>query len=438
MMFATVLIAMLATFQSLTATTPSDSSAFPGDGASASENQYAHDPTIIQVGKKYFCFSTGSFEGHMLRESTDLRTWKDLGSIFPHTPEWLTKRYTHRSIWAPDAVLLGKTLRSYYCASNFGTNQSVIGMAECANFDPDQPTKGWVDKGLVVESRPGADVFNAIDPEVIVDPDGRHWMFFGSYFGGIYTIELDPLTGLLKSPANPEPILVARNMGERGNPLEGAAICRREGYYYLFVSYGLAAQGVRSTYRVMVGRSKVVTGPFVDAKGVTMVDGGHVNVLKTSPPMFSPGHSDVFQDKSGRWLMPYHFYDGRHYWVDGKWGRPTLQVRELLWSEDGWPLPGLPVEYDIPSHKSGHLEGKWIHQVDFSEPAAIEINRNGEVRNGKQVGRWEQKGDHLTLRWPKTEPPGEFWIDELQIAYDGRYYVGRNQAGDVIRGIRSH
>jgi arabinan endo-1,5-alpha-L-arabinosidase len=307
-------------------------------------------------------------------------------------------------------------------------------MAECAEFDPAHPLAGWVDHGLVIESRPGVDIFNAIDPEVIDDENGQPWMFFGSYFGGIFVLPLDAKTGLRSGG---EPILVARNTGERGNPLEGAAVCRRDGYYYLFVSYGLAAQGVRSTYRIMVGRSKSVTGPFVDVKGVSMVDGGHLNVLKGSPPMFSPGHSDILQDPSGRWLMPYHYYDGRRYWTDDKWGRPTLQVREILWSSDGWPLPGLPVEYDILSKAHKNPVGTWTHQVDFGEPSTVELAQDGTVRNGNQKGVWEQTNDRLTLRWPRADAPGQYWVDELQLAYQNRYYVGRNQAGVIIRGIRN-
>jgi arabinan endo-1,5-alpha-L-arabinosidase len=186
----------------------------------------------------------------------------------------------------------------------------------------------------------------------------------------------------------------------------------------------------------MVGRSKSVTGPFLDADGKSMVDGGHVNVLKTSPPMFSPGHSDMLQDHNGRWLMPYHFYDGRHYWTDGKWGVPTLQIREVLWSADGWPLPGLPVEFDPDSHAHPSPVGKWIHQADFGEPAVVEFRRDGTVVNGDQIGKWEVQGEALTLRWPKTDSPGALWVDSLQLAYKGNYYVGRNQAGFVIRGMR--
>jgi arabinan endo-1,5-alpha-L-arabinosidase len=393
-----------------------------------------HDPTIIQIGGRYFCFHTSGNSFGVMRSSKDLREWKALGPILPSQPEWLKSRYRHQSIWAPDVLVLGSKLRVYYSASNWGVNQSVIGLAECENFNPEKPLEGWVDKGLVIESRTDKETYNAIDPETIVDEHGRHWMFFGSYFAGIYVVELDPATGKLK---NNDLILVARNTSERGNPLEGAAVCRRDGYYYLFVSYGLAGQGVRSTYRIMVGRSRLPNGPFVDAGGKKMEDGGFVNVLKSSPPMFSPGHSDILQDTSGRWFMPYHFYDGRQNWRGDLWGRPTLQIREILWSPDGWPMPGLAMEYQIPGRERKDAVGKWIHQADFSGPGEIELKADGSIAGGRVPGRWEASGDRLTLKWTDADAPTGTWTDKLTLAYGNRYYVGRNDRGMVVRGIRA-
>lgn len=414
-----------------------DGAAFPGDAAISRNAEHVHDPTVIPFGGRYFCFSTSGDGFGVLRSSKDMRAWTVHGAILPEQPDWLKKRYAHKAIWAPDVLVMGEKLRLYYCASEFGTNGSVIGLAECGRFDPKDPQKGWRDVGLVLESVRGKDTFNAIDPETIVDDSGRHWLFFGSYFAGLYVVELDPATGLRLKDR--EPILVARNTGERGNPLEACAVTRRDGYYYLFVSYGLAAQGVRSSYRIMVGRSREVTGPYVDAANKPMADGGHVNVLKSSPPMFSPGHSDVFRDSSGRWWMPYHFYDARQNWFGDTWGLPTLQVRELLWSPDGWPLPGLPIESKPPKAKAiaaNDLVGKWIHQVDFGRPSEVELLSGGAAKNGEQRGTWTLTDDRLTLRWPRPDAPNEPWIDRLTVAYGGAYYVGRNGTGAVIRGMR--
>jgi arabinan endo-1,5-alpha-L-arabinosidase len=414
-------------------------SVFPGDDASSVASQHVHDPTIVQFKGMYFCFSTSGDGFGVVRSSKGMLSWKVLGPLFDKMPNWIAAKYPGvRSVWAPDVVILGDKLRVYYCVSKkFGANSSVIGIAECDKFDVDNPLKGWHDVGMVLESVDGKDTFNAIDPEVLVDKDGRHWLFYGSYWAGIYVVELAPATGFIKKGS--EPVLAAKNTTERGNPLEGAAACYREGYYYLFVSYGLAAQGIRSTYRIMVGRSKTPNGPFLDADNKAMSDGGYVNVLKTSPPMFSPGHSDVFKDSAGRYLMPYHFYDGRHHWHGDLWGVPTLQVRELLWSADGWPLPGMPVEYDKKDLHKGKTDspvGKWRQQADFGEPRITEYKADGTVSDGWTTGTWKMEGKLLKVRWPSRFEPSEFFIDTLQFAYDGAYYVGRNQAGSVIRGTR--
>jgi arabinan endo-1,5-alpha-L-arabinosidase len=310
----------------------------------------------------------------------------------------------------------------------------VIGLAECERFDPERPLEGWVDKGLVYETKPG-DPINAIDPEVIVAEDGRHWMYFGSYWSGIHVTELDPKTGMLRNADRPNPICVAKNLIEQGDPIEGAAVLQRNGFYYLFVSYGLAAQGVRSSYRIMVGRSKSPTGPFEDQNGKAMSDGGYVSVLKTSPPMMSPGHCDVLKLNDGRYVMPYHFYDARRIWHGDTWGLPTLQIRELLWSSDDWPLPGLPIEFERAKTEKSVI-GTWTHQVDFGQPSVVELTADGKATNDRNHGTWTLKGDELVVSWPRQDAPGRFWLDKLKVAYGNTYYVGRNDAGLIIRGVR--
>jgi arabinan endo-1,5-alpha-L-arabinosidase len=134
--------------------------------------------------------------------------------------------------------------------------------------------KGWRDLGLVIASEVDKDNFNAIDPEVIFDESGRLWMFFGSFYSELHIVELDPETGKLKNAANSGMSLIARNTNTRGNPIEAPVVIKRGEYYYLFVSYGLAAQGVRSDYHIVMGRSKAIAGPYVDTAGKPMIEGG--------------------------------------------------------------------------------------------------------------------------------------------------------------------
>jgi arabinan endo-1,5-alpha-L-arabinosidase len=418
---------------------PAELVGFPGDAWTSEGAGNVHDPMVFHYGDRYFCVCTSGNSFGVMRSSPDMKKWTVVGPILPSFPEWLTQRYRHRSLWAPNVVRVGDVLRVYYCMSNWGVNDSVIGFAECDHFDPAHPQTGWEDHGLVLDSKAGRDTFNAIDPEVMIDRTGRHWMYFGSYFDGLHTVELDPATGKLKDPEHPNIISTARNTGERGDPLEATAMCQHGGYYYLFTSYGLAGQGIRSTYRIMVGRSTDPAGPFTDADGKSMVDGGHVNVLKGSPPMFAAGHCHIFQDTDGRYLMPYHFYDSRHYWVRDMWGLPTLQVRELLWSADGWPLPGLPIGCDeqlAKARKHANLAGTWILQTDFANPMDLELKSNGDAVCEGVTGKWSVTGEEADITWPSDAPFTLRNLHHAVVAYHGNYFVGRAGAEGIIRAIR--
>ena len=409
--------------------------AFPFDDIRY-EGGDCHDPSIVEVDGVYVMVATSGREMAPVSTSTDLLHWKRIGPIMKDPPEWLkTAVPQHRSVWAPAPLLLGKALRVYYCASQkFGSNTSFIGVAENSNFDPANPCVGWVDRGEIVESHAEKDNFNAIDPDAMVGPDGRHWMVYGSYWSGMYLLELDPKTGLKRSGATP--IAVASNTGERNNPLEAPVLRYHEGYYYLYVTYGLAAQGVRSTYRMMVGRSKSPEGPFLGFDGKPMTDGGHTDVLKSTPPMFGPGGGNVFQDKKGEWWFAYHYYDSTRHWHGDVWGKPTLQVRRVVWA-DGWPLPGLPagVELAYPAHLS--VVGNWTYQSDFGEVFSLDLEAKGTAITPHGNGHWTIDGNQLTLHWPIVEGTTEERTEKLELDETHQFFVGRNQAGAVVRGIRA-
>jgi arabinan endo-1,5-alpha-L-arabinosidase len=420
----------------------SDDSAFPFDGFVPENAVDVHDPAIIDFDGHYICFSTSGNGFGVVRTSDDLIHWKVHGPIIRQTPDWLRQAIPqHRSIWAPEARRFGKVgLRLYYCASQaFGHNTSWIGLAQCDHFDPARPAEGWHDLGPIIDSKEGRDNFNAIDPSTLLDPTGRLWMYFGSYWSGLYVVELDPDTGMLKQPSNPDKTLIACNTEDRGNGLEAPNGIYKDGYYYLFVSYGLAAQGVRSTYHIVAGRSKNPQGPFMNAAGIDMVQGGHEDILNASAPMFGPGGQTVVQDTKGTWLMALHYYDGRVNWHGHVWGKPTLQVRQLLWAKDGWPLPGLPVTpktNELLRKKEDNVVGTWLHQVDFGAIQRVEIKSAGIcVLNSEIKGTWTKDGDTLEFKWPGDEP-GTQWVDSLILGYGDQYYVGRNQGRLVIRGFR--
>jgi arabinan endo-1,5-alpha-L-arabinosidase len=156
--------------------------AFPGDGEASINAREVHDPRILRVDSTWFCFNTNGKGCGLLRSSPDLHHWTKHGPLLPSTPPWLQERIPdHRALWAPDVVETPAGLRMYDCASlEFGRNASWLGLAECPDFDPAHPLDGWRDAGRVIDSFRGRDDFNAIDPEVAIGEDGRHWLFFGA------------------------------------------------------------------------------------------------------------------------------------------------------------------------------------------------------------------------------------------------------------------
>ncbi|MBX3096214.1 MAG: arabinan endo-1,5-alpha-L-arabinosidase [Fimbriimonadaceae bacterium] len=406
--------------------------AFPFDGARY-EGGAIHDPSIVLFGDTYVMVNTSGRELAPLSTSQDLKTWKEHGPILDPQPEWLQKAIPqHRSVWAPTPIKVGSELRIYYCASaRFGSNTSYIGFAVNKTFDPTKPLEGWEDRGMLVQSKADESDFNAIDPEVLIGPDGRHWMTYGSYWSGIFQVELDADSGALKHPGQAHRHVASNS--ERGNPLEAPVMMYHDGYYYLVVTYGLAAQGIRSTYRMVCGRSKSPEGPFLGFDEKPMTEGGNASLLKSSQPMFGPGGGNFFQDAAGDWWMAYHYYDGRRFWHGELWGAPTLQIRRVVWL-DGWPLPGLPAGVSL--ERANDLSGKWRFQTDFGHVLDLTIQSNGKTTLGDRTGDWKRDGNHLILSWPANDAPGGAWVDTLVIDSSNRYAVGRNQNGIVIRAIQ--
>jgi arabinan endo-1,5-alpha-L-arabinosidase len=293
-----------------------------------------HDPSIIRAGDTYYVFSTNQPGGGGAqipwRRSKDLRHWEKGGYVFSGLPDWTQDAVPGtEGVWAPDISYFNGLYLLYYAVSTFGKNRSAIGLATNTTLDPDSPDYRWQDRGLVFKSEEG-DNFNAIDPNHAVDLQGRHWLSFGSFWGGLKMIELDPATG--KPPVGNRPIF---SLAKRPNPeldaIEGAFIIEREGYYYLFCSFDFCCQGANSNYYTVVGRSRSITGPYGDNNRFAMSDGNGMVVLKSDSGRWrGPGGCSILRD-AGQDYIVYHAYDAR------REGVPTLRIAPLAWSADGWP-----------------------------------------------------------------------------------------------------
>jgi arabinan endo-1,5-alpha-L-arabinosidase len=290
-----------------------------------------HDPTMIREGETWYAFATNRFQGKDVPMfcSPDLRQWKFCGHVFDGVPKWAQERVPGtRGVWAPDISRTRGEFRLYYSVSTFGSNHSVIGLAVNKTLDPASPDYKWVDKGEVFASTK-TDDFNAIDPQIAGDESGGQWMSFGSFWSGIKMRRIDPETGKLSSADTTLYSLASRpRTAEIKAEIEAPAITRRGKYYYLFVSHDRCCRGAQSTYKIVVGRSEKITGPYVDRAGKPMMEGGGALLMEGNERWRGPGGQSVIRDARGDYLV-FHAYDGMT-------GRPFLQVASIAW-EDDWP-----------------------------------------------------------------------------------------------------
>ena len=365
----------------------------------------SHDPSIIKDGDWYYNITTdvkvgGSPKGGIpIRKSKDLVNWEWVGKVFDKVPEEARKWTRARILWAPDVIKIGDTFYLYYAASRFGTNQSYIGLATSKSMEGP-----WEHKGEVIKST-SSSLWNAIDPNPVLDTEGNLYMSFGSFFGGIFIVELDKTTGKLKEGS--EPSLIATRSNSVASAIEGPYIIYNTEYkkFYLFVSY----DSLSKDYNVRVGRSDKITGPYVDFNGNEMTN--------TELPPNDVGTKVMggykFGSKDG-WVMPGHnsvLKDGEDYFIvhhargdkDTNW--PYLHVRRILWSDDGWPVVS-PERYTGEQEQKLNKEqiaGQWetiILDKDNNQQLSsskITLKSNGKIDDGTGKSKWEFRAENTVI-----------------------------------------
>jgi arabinan endo-1,5-alpha-L-arabinosidase len=298
-----------------------------------------HDPCIAKAGDNYYLFATGGRRGRgivPIHTSPDLREWTRTGFVLERLPDWVSKEVPRaRNAWAPDISYFNGKYHLYYSLSSFGANDSAIALATNKKLDPKSPEYEWIDEGLVVRSRAGEDDFNAIDPNLVIEDEKNVWLAWGSFWGGIMMRRVDPQTGKLSTEDTTLHKIAARARKDdhKTPPVEGAIeapfIVRRGDYWYHFVSWDFCCRGARSNYKVVVGRSANVTGPYVDKDGKPMSDGGGTLLIEAATDQWrGAGHPAVYEEGSADYLLV-HAYSAEN-------GRSRLHISTIEW-EDGWP-----------------------------------------------------------------------------------------------------
>ncbi len=247
-----------------------------------------HDPVMIKEGNTYYLFCTGF--GISVFSSTDLQNWKKEKPVFAAAPQWAVEAVPgyRGHTWAPDINYYNGKYYLYYSVSTFGKNNSCIGVAVNKTLNPSSPDYKWEDLGKVIASVPGKDRWNAIANGNGTDTTGS-------------------------------------------NAIEAPFIFKKGAYYYLFASWDYCCRGEKSNYKVVVGRSKQVTGPYLDKNSVTMTSNGGTLVLEgDAKEWFGAGHNAVYH-ADGKDYIVYHGYDAQDK------GRSKLLINELAWDKEGWP-----------------------------------------------------------------------------------------------------
>ena len=296
-----------------------------------------HDPALAKEGDTYYLFSSGP--GIMFYESRDLTHWRLGGRVIPGEPAWaksVSSRFDGRE-WAPDISCHDGRYYLYYAVSAPGENDSAIGLLINRTLDPSAPDYRWEDQGIVLRSVTGRDLWNAIDPNIIVDADGTPWMDFGSFWGGIKLVKLNSDWKTIAEPeewyslAKRERSILEDDRSPGPAQIEGPFIFRKGDYYYLFVSWGLCCQGKDSTYKIMVGRSRHVRGPYLDKDGIALVEGGGSLLLTGDKDWAGQGGCSAYTF-DGKDYLVFHAYE----MADN--GLQKLRIAELKWDKDHWPV----------------------------------------------------------------------------------------------------
>jgi arabinan endo-1,5-alpha-L-arabinosidase len=294
-----------------------------------------HDPVLIKQDSVYYVFCTGN--GISVWSSRDLKEWKKEPAVFAKPPQWAVNAVPgfRGHTWAPDIHYYNGQYYLFYSVSQFGKNASCIGVAVNKTLHSSSPGYQWKDLGKVLQSVPGRDLWNAIDPNLFVDEQNTPWLSFGSWWTGIKLVKLDSAMKL----AEPQQwYSLAKRPRNYNSPdsaggsaaIEAPFIFKKGKYYYLFVSFDLCCKGEQSTYKIVVGRSEKLTGPYIDRNGTRLDNNGGSILLQGNKDWHGVGHNAVYS-AGGKDLLVFHGYDAKDK------GKSKLRIEELQWV-DGWPV----------------------------------------------------------------------------------------------------
>jgi arabinan endo-1,5-alpha-L-arabinosidase len=419
-----------------------------------------HDPSVIRVDDMYYVFGS-----HLAAaKSTDLMRWEQVAEhprpgnlLFPgafddvrEAYEWVGER---QAFWAPDVERLADgRFYYYYCVARIDQPRAALGLAVADNIEGPYENLGIIFKsGMWGEPSPDGEIYNprfhpnAVDPHTFHDKNGKPWMVYGSYSGGMFIVEIDSKTGF----PLPDQAYGKHLWGGEHSRIEAPFIqySPDTDYYYLFVSYG--GLGADDGYNMRVARSHNPDGPYLDSAGTDMATvrgspgtlfddesiqphgvklAGNYHFLPVEGEPAdettghrSPGHNSTFHDQeTGKY---FNFFHTRFV---GRGQEHQVRVHQMFLNEEGWFVMA-PHRYageTIGKYSADEIAGafKFINHgktitADVAESVLINLKKDGSI-SGTVSGKWRLSGDHhATLEIDGTPYKGVFvrlWDDDHQ------------------------
>ena len=373
--------------------------------ALAQEGQpWIHDPsTIMECDGKYYTFGTGG--GGLISEDG----WN-----------WFSGAVRPGGGAAPDAIKIGDRYLVAYSATGGGLGGGHAGRVLTMwnkTLDPNSPDFEYTEAIEVAASLNDEDC-DAIDAGLFMDPQtGRLYCTYGTYFGFIRMVELDPKTGA-KVEGTVDPNIAI--------DCEATTMIYRNGWYYLLGTHGTCCDGVNSTYNIVVGRSRSVYGPFIDNMGRDMVAGGGKMVVDGEDRQFGAGHFGRYIEDEGVEKMSFHWEAD----LDRS-ARSVLAIRPIVWVND-WPVAG-------EAFKAGTYEISSVRRGYALELAVDFVRQNIERRGGWRmdpnepiVSHPNQTLEEVVGGWPAGDIPARIgdWMNRphqrwtLTVVPEAGGYVG--------------
>ena len=432
-----------------------------------------HDPSVVRADDgTYYIFGS-----HMAAaKSDDLVSWTMISTdanvgctLVENVQEQMKEALTWAkadTFWAPDVQRLrdGRWVL-YYCACEGSSPLSALGLAIA-----DRPEGPYADQGVFLKSgMPGYNATmypNVVDPCVFTDKEGRMWMVYGSYSGGIFILEMDDETGLPLEGQGYGKRLLGKNHAR----IEGPYILYSPDtdYYYLFLSFGgLDSDG---GYNIRVCRSRTPDGPYEDSMGRDMTKcGGAPGTFFHDPDyepyavklmggcrfepaasdtrqgtetLLSPGHNSAFYEpETGRYFILFHTR------FLGRGEYHSVRVHQMFMNADGWPVMS-PVRYSGEGREAPSMEARpgvykvLFHEHDINRTAHVSVTAalkpDGTV-DGACEGTWESGDDGTVLLTLNGESyTGVFTrcLDDAQGAWV-TCFTALNDKGEAVWGIRT-